>query len=142
MRLAASALFLTVLSPFVAAQQELPPGPTADTLIACASAHTQNILLVQAAAGDTKALYRVLGYFRLAGEAYSSKSYAEQKYQEGRAALKAQMEAVFAEPEATRMPGVQKFLSDLDDQLEECSRFQRAHAPAIRERLAQSGLLK
>jgi hypothetical protein len=137
-----AAILLTMLSPYASAQQELPPAATADTLIACASAHTQNILLVQAAAGDPKALYRVLGYFRLAGEAYSSKSYAEQKYQEGRAAFKAQMDAVFAEPEATRMPGVQKFLTDLDDQLEECSRFQRANAPAIRARMAQSGLLK
>ncbi|MGV3572961.1 MAG: hypothetical protein ACO1PB_20395 [Ramlibacter sp.] len=144
MRLVLCAIALCSTVPLATAQpaEELPAGPTADLLIECASAHTHNIQLLQAVGEDVKPLYRTLGYFRMAGEAYSSKAYAAQKYQQARAALQARMDGAFAEPEATREASVQKFSDDLDAQLTECTRFQRQHVAAIRARLASAGLLR
>ncbi|QJW84393.1 hypothetical protein HK414_13180 [Ramlibacter terrae] len=122
--------------------EELPPGPTADKLIECASAHTQNIQLLEAAKQDAKPLYPTLGYFKMAGEAYSSKAYAAQKFQESRAALTAKMDSAFAEPEVARRFAIEIFARDLDAQLAECTRFQRANVAAIRARLVSSGLIK
>lgn len=87
-------------------------------------------------------LYRQLGYFRFAGEAFSSKEFAEQKYQAARKALNARMEAALAEPEATRDASAQRFVDELQAQLVACARFQRENVAAINERLKQSGLLK
>lgn len=115
---------------------------TADKLLECAAAQILTIRLLQEANQSVAGLTQQLSYFRLAGEAFSSEEYAHRKYREARALLNARMDRAMSEAEATRPLSVQRFADDLFVQLDECTRFQRANASAIRARLEQSGLMK
>jgi parvulin-like peptidyl-prolyl isomerase len=108
---------------------------TADRLLSCASAHAHNIKILQAMGRRVDALYKSLGYFRLAGQAFSSKEYSEQKYNSLRESLIAGMDQALANRSTDQGVGVQAFDNALNTELNECAKFQREKSAFIKDRL-------
>ncbi|MDP3785484.1 MAG: hypothetical protein Q8Q55_00120, partial [Undibacterium sp.] len=69
---------------------------TADRLLSCASAQAANIQILEKMGKDVNSLFREVGLFKLAGEAYSSKTYSETKLVEFRTAIDDELTAALA----------------------------------------------
>lgn len=141
-----SALLALLFSQAVFAQQsetQLPEDQLmADRLLSCASAFTHQLKILQAMGRNTDTQYQYLGYFRLAGQAFSSKEYSEEKYNALRGSMVANMDQALAARSIDQGATVQSFYNTLNTELTECAKFQRANSALIKDRLLQTGLLK
>lgn len=114
----------------------------ANHLLACASAHSDNIQLLQEQKGrDVSKLYPVMGYFKVGGQAYSSAKYAEHKYSELREGSRKRLEAALSAPAPESQNRFKAFGDDLKKTLLECADFQRKNADVITARIKTSGVL-
>jgi len=114
----------------------------ADFFLTCASARTTNLLVLKSAGQDVEHLYIDIGFSHGAGQAYSSKDYADRKFQELREADKARAtQAVAVSQDALAASGA-AFMSSLYAQLSECASYQHEHKDEIIQRMRHAGVFK
>ena len=106
-----------------------------DQLTRCAAAHTVNVKILLEAQQDVAALYRMVGYFKVAGEAYTSRVHAERTFAAEKEALESRMGAALSAPEGERVSRARRFMDELSGELRECAELQRANKASIDARV-------
>lgn len=114
----------------------------ADFLLTCASSQTDNLLVLKASGQNVEPLYRDIGYSLGAAQAYSSKAYAEPRFQELRQAGKARASQALAVSDSARASSVAAYLNTVQAQMAECASYQRANREQINARMRQAGVVK
>lgn len=120
-----------------------PPMPgdemLANGLLECSAIHTANALAMKASGEDPSSQNVLVGYYRTAGEAFSSAQYARQRVAEFDQIERATLEKVRASPSND---AAREYLAELDSRMDLCGRYQRRHLALITGRIEKSGLLK
>lgn len=114
----------------------------ADRLLSCAATYAHHIKILQAMNQNVDSQYKFLGYYKAAGEAYSSKEYADKKYSSLRETLVAKMDQAMSSLGVDNGAAAQAFSNSLQTEIRDCGQFQREHSTEIKDRLVKSGLLK
>jgi hypothetical protein len=112
-------------------------------LLSCASAHSDNIQLLQEQKGrDVSSLYPVMGYFKVGGQAYSSAQFADSTYSALREVSRNRLQEALSAPASESASKFKAFGDDLKRTLLECADFQRKNAAVITARIKSSGILE
>jgi hypothetical protein len=120
-----------------------PPQPgdemLANALLECSAIHTANAVALKAAGEDPASQNVVVGYYRAAGEAFSSPQFAQKRVAEFDEGERTAMAKVQASPSTD---AAREYLLELDSRMDLCGRYQRRHLDLITQRIEKSGLLK
>jgi hypothetical protein len=107
----------------------------ADRLLACASAHATHLRILKEAGLNVDDLYKYIGYFVRVGTAFSSKEYADAKYQSLRDEAYAELTKSLQVPQNEIAASAQAQMNKIEQELRDCATYQHAHAEEIKTRL-------